>query len=168
MALELIRDLYDYHAWANRRLFDVATGLGPEAVTRNMGAHWSAPTLFGMFAHLYGADFIWLARWKGASPGRLPGGADFTSMADLRARWDALEAEQRAFVRSLTAADLARPLTYRNTEGAEFTVALGALLQHVPNHATHHRSEIATMITLIKGSPPDTGLNVYRTTVVKG
>ena len=47
-------------------------------------------------------------------------------------------------------------------------MALGALLLHVANHATHHRSEIATMITLISGSPPDTGINTYRTTVVRG
>ena len=33
--------------------------------------------------------------------------------------------------------------------------------QPVHNHATHHRSEAATMITLISGSPPDTGMNSY-------
>jgi uncharacterized damage-inducible protein DinB len=38
----------------------------------------------------------------------------------------------------------------------------------VVNHATHHRSEAATMITLISGSPPDSGLALYRTSVVKG
>jgi len=27
-ALDLVRGLYDYHRWANRRLFDVATALG--------------------------------------------------------------------------------------------------------------------------------------------
>jgi uncharacterized damage-inducible protein DinB len=47
-------------------------------------------------------------------------------------------------------------------------VALGPLLQHVVNHATHHRSEVATMLTIVSGSPPDTGINTYRTTVVKG
>jgi uncharacterized damage-inducible protein DinB len=31
----------------------------------------------------------------------------------------------------------------------------------VPNHATHHRSEIATMLTMISGSPPDTGINTF-------
>ncbi len=36
------------------------------------------------------------------------------------------------------------------------------------NHATHHRSEIAAMITLISNSPPDTGINTYRTAIVKG
>jgi uncharacterized damage-inducible protein DinB len=167
MAVAMIRDLYDYHRWANRRLFDVAAGLG-DAVTRDMGAHWSFPTLKGMFAHIYGADNVWLTRWKGSSPGRLLGDADFPTVADLRTRWDALETEQRAFVDGLGEADLARPVVYKNTSGQEFRVALGPLLQHVVNHATHHRSEAATMITLISGSPPDTGINTYRVAVVKG
>jgi uncharacterized damage-inducible protein DinB len=168
MSTTLIREHYDYHRWANRRLFDLAVGLGPEAVTRDMGKHWSFPTLKGMFAHVYGADRLWLARWKGESPKRIYGDADFASMADLRASWDALEAEQRAFVEGLGEVDLARPLEYQNTEGAQFRVALGPLLQHVVNHATHHRSEAATMITLISGSPPDTGISSYRNAVVKG
>ena len=168
MSTELIRDLYGYHHWANRRLFDVAAGLGDAAVARDMGKHWSVPTLKGMFAHIYGADTIWLTRWRGASPSRIPGDADFSSMADLRTTWDALESEQRAFVDGLDEAGLARVVSYKNTEGAQFNVALGALLQHVVNHATHHRSEAATMITLISGSPPDTGINTYRTAVVKG
>ena len=146
----------------------MAVGLGDAAVARDMGKHWSVPTLKGMFAHIYGADPIWLTRWRGASPSRIPGDADFASMADLRARWDALESEQRAFVDGLDEAGLARVVSYKNTEGAQFDVALGALLQHVVNHATHHRSEAATMITLISGSPPDTGINTYRTAVVKG
>jgi uncharacterized damage-inducible protein DinB len=167
MAVAMIRELYDYHRWANRRLFDLAVGLG-DAVTRDMGSHWSFPTLKGMFAHIYGADDVWLTRWKGSSPGRLLGDADFPTVADLRARWDALEALQRAFVDGLGEADLVRPVVYKNTSGQEFRVALGPLLQHVVNHATHHRSEVATMITLISGSPPDTGINTYRTAVVKG
>ena len=167
MAMELIRELYDYHRWANRRLFDVAAALD-DAVTRDMGTHWSVPTVKAMFAHLYGADSVWLSRWKGGAPTRLQGDADFATLADVRARWDALEAEQRAFVDGLTDADLARPIAYKNTAGEAFRVALGPLLQHVVNHATHHRSEIATMTTLISGSPPDTGINTYRTMVVKG
>jgi uncharacterized damage-inducible protein DinB len=167
MAVALIRDLYDYHRWANRRLFDLAMGLG-DAVTRDMGSQWSFPTLKGMFAHICGADNVWLTRFKGSSPGRLLGDADFPTVADLRTRWDALEAEQRAFVEGLGEGDLGRPVVYKNTSGQDFRVALGPLLHHVVNHATHHRSEAATMITLISGSPPDTGINTYRTAVVKG
>ena len=168
MSTELIRDLYGYHHWANRRLFDVAVGLGDAALGRDMGKQWSVPTLKGMFAHIYGADNVWLTRWKGSSPGRLLGDADFATVADLRTRWDALEAEQRSFLVGLGEADLTRPVDYKNTEGKAFRVALGPLLHHVVNHATHHRSEAATMITMISGSPPDTGINTYRVAVVKG
>ena len=167
MATTLIRELYDYHRWANRRLFDVAVGLG-DALTKDMGKHWSVPTVKGMFAHLCAADAIWLARWKGTPPGRLPADADFPTMADLRARWDQLEAEQRAFVEGLDEAALARPVTYKNPNLGEVSSPLGPLLQHVVNHATHHRSELATMITLISSSPPDTGIATYRATVVGG
>src|SRR5215468_11027138 len=106
MSTELIRSLYDYHRWANRTLFDVAAGLGEAALTRDMGRQWSAPTLKGMFAHIYGADALWLSRWKGAPLPGLPGDADFPSMAGLRTAWDRVEGEQRAFVDGLAESDL--------------------------------------------------------------
>ncbi len=64
MEMELIRGLYGYHRWANRRLFDVALGLGAEAAAQDMGKHWSFPTLTRMFGHIYGADWLWLQRFK--------------------------------------------------------------------------------------------------------
>jgi uncharacterized damage-inducible protein DinB len=167
METELIRGLYGYHRWANRRLFDVAAGLGAEAAARDMGKHWSFPTLTRMFAHIYGADWLWLERFRGVSATKVPG-PEFVTLDALRPAWDALEVEQRAYVEGLTGADLGRVVNYKNMQGVEGQAALGALLQHVVNHATHHRSEAATMITLISGSPPDTGLATYRATVVKG
>ena len=160
VSLELIRGLYDYHRWANRRLFDVAAALGEDAAGREVGKQFSVPTLTRMFGHLYGADWVWLQRWKGTSPSTLPG-AEFRTLAEVRGQWDPLEAEQRAFVHGLDANDLWRIVEYRNTEGKAFTAPLAALLQHVPNHATHHRSEIATMLTMLSGSPPDTGVNTW-------
>jgi len=45
MSVELIRELYDYHRWANRRLFGIASDLGDEVILRDMGKHWSFPTI---------------------------------------------------------------------------------------------------------------------------
>jgi uncharacterized damage-inducible protein DinB len=160
MSLALIHGLYDYHRWANRRLFDVTAALGEDLAARDAGRQFSFPTVTRMFGHLYGADRVWLSRWKGVSPTTLPG-AEFPTLASIRAPWDALEAEQRAFVEALGPADLDRAVEYKNTAGKTFRLALGPLLQHVPNHATHHRSEIATMLTMLSGSPPDTGINSY-------
>jgi uncharacterized damage-inducible protein DinB len=103
MSVDLIRDLYGYHHWANRRLFDIAADLGAAVVARDMGTHWSFPTMKGMFAHVYGADLLWLSRWKGSSPGRMQADADFPAMGDLRVAWDLLETAQGAFVDALSA-----------------------------------------------------------------
>ncbi len=160
MSVELIRGLYDYHRWANRRLFDVTTALGEDLAARDVGKQFSCPTIRRMFGHLYGADRIWLSRWTGLSLTTIPG-AEFATLASIRAPWDDLEREQRAFIEGVSAPDLDRVIEYRNAEGKQFKGALGPLLQHVANHATHHRSEIATMLTMVSDSPPDTGLATY-------
>jgi uncharacterized damage-inducible protein DinB len=158
--IDLVRDLWDYHRWANHRLLDVTTALGEEMAGRDLGAHWSFPSLRRMFAHIYGADAFWLSVWTGHTLTALPG-ADIATVGALRARWDALESEQRRFLDALGEADLARVIEGKNTRGETFTRPLGMLLLHVPNHATHHRSEIAAMLTIVSGSPPDTGINSY-------
>src|SRR5207247_1735477 len=113
----LLRGLYDYHWWANHRLFGPVRALGEETARREVGKQFSFPTLKGMFAHLYAADFIWLSRWQGVPTGRLMGDGDFATLAELRSRWDRLEGEQKAFVEGLTPADLDRVVSYKNTEG---------------------------------------------------
>ena len=160
MSVHMFSELYAYHRWANRRLFDHASSLGEELVSHDVGKQFSYTTVRRMFGHLYGADWIWLARWKGVATTTVPGD-EFKTLASIRAPWDELEREQRSFVEGLAPADLERVIEYRNQEGRELRAQLFPLLQHVANHATHHRSEIATMITMIKGSPPDSGLNTY-------
>jgi uncharacterized damage-inducible protein DinB len=157
---QLIRDLYEYHWWANRRLFGSAAGLGEEGAAREVGPQFSFPTIRRMFAHIYESDWVWLQRWKGVSPTKLPGD-EIPNLEVLRDRWDALEREQRAFIQELAVGDLGRAVSYRNTAGQAYRLPLWALLQHVANHATHHRSEIATMMTMSGGSPPPTDLVVY-------
>jgi uncharacterized damage-inducible protein DinB len=158
----LIHNLYDYHRWANRRLFDAAAALGEDTAGKAVGKQFSVPTLRGMFAHVYGADWIWLERWKGAAPTRIPTGADFATMAELRKSWDAFEPGQRRFVEDLSPDDLQRVLSYKGTGGKTWSAPLWQMLQHVANHATHHRSEIATMLTMVSGSPPPTDLIVHQ------
>jgi uncharacterized damage-inducible protein DinB len=160
MSLAMIRDLYEYNRWANHRLFDFAIGLGEEVCGRDLGKHFSVPTVTRMFAHLYGAESMWLSRWKGTSPTTMPG-AELTTMAAIRRKWDGVEAEEGTFIEGLGDADFGLVVNYRNTEGKAYSAPLGQLLQHVANHATHHRSEIATMVTLLSGSPPDTGINSW-------
>lgn len=165
-ALDLIRGLYDYHWWANRRLVDAVQKLGDEAADRELGKHFSFPTLRGTFIHIYGADWAWLERWQGRAPAKFPAAEDFPTLAVLRQGWDGFEKTQRAFIGALTPADLGRVVEFTSTaypskDGEPYRLPLAPLLQHVANHATHHRSEIATMHTMLSGSPPGTDLSRY-------
>jgi uncharacterized damage-inducible protein DinB len=73
-----------------------------------------------------------------------------------------LESEQRRFIAALHVEDLGRLIELKDGEGRTHRCPLGLLLLHMPNHATHHRSEIATMLTMLSGSPPGTGILDYR------
>jgi uncharacterized damage-inducible protein DinB len=157
-------ELYAYHRWANRRLFDVASALGEEPCGREIGKQFSFPTLRRMLAHIYGADAVWLARWKGQPTGAVPG-ADIASMAALRKDWDALVAEQQSWVEALKPVDLGREVHYKDTAGNAYHTPLGILLVHVAAHGNHHRSEVATMLTMVSGSPSDTGIVTWHRTV---
>jgi len=157
-------ELYAYHRWANRRLFDVASALGEEACAREVGTQFSFPTLRRMLAHIYGADAVWLARWRGQPTGAVPGG-EIATMAALRRDWDVLAAEQQAWVAALKPVDLGREIHYKDSAGNPYHTPLGILLTHVAAHGNHHRSEIATMLTMISAPPPDTGVVMWHRTV---
>jgi len=164
MSLDTIRTLYAHHWWANRTLLDVAARLGEDAVAREVGKQFSEPTLKRMFLHVYNVDVLWLSRWRGVSP-TAPADGDVLrdaqlapTLAALGERWVGLEREQASYLDGLQESDLTRIIHYRLLSGKEYAQPLALLLHHVTDHGTHHRSEIATMLTMVSGSPPGTGL----------
>jgi uncharacterized damage-inducible protein DinB len=159
--VEMIRELYEYDRWANRRLFDAVAGLPAGEAEREIGKQFSFPTLKGMLVHVLGALTIWLTRWQGTSPTAMLSPGEFRDLSALRRRWDEQDERLRAFIDGLREPDLARVIHYTNTQGQAFRLPLLPLMQHVANHSTHHRSEVATMLTMLGTAPPPTDLVVY-------
>ncbi len=151
MLLEVVNTLYGYNAWANRRILDTAAGLDPDSYFARLGG--SFDSVHDTLVHIMGAQWVWLRRWLGESPRALPAPADFADLADLRRRWDEVEAETGWFVSGLDEASLSRPVTYRDTRGVEHSFPLWQLMVHQVNHATQHRSEVAMMLTRLGHSP---------------
>lgn len=156
MSLARLRALYEHHWWANRTLLDVTATLGEARAAEEIGRQFSEPSLRRMFFHVYGVDTLWLARWQGVSPTTIPD--EPATLAELEEQWTRLEREQQAFLDGLREPDLDRVIDFRLLSGKAYRQPLGLLLHHVPDHGTHHRSEIATMLTTVSGSPPGTGL----------
>jgi uncharacterized damage-inducible protein DinB len=157
MRVAEIQTLFDYNTWATERLLTVAAAIPAEA--------FAAPTRFpcgslrGGLVHLLNAVRFHLPQW--ASSPRQPdlAQADFPDLAAFRQQWAREEDALRAFLATLTDADLDQPGTITfASDGVCVTAPLWLLMVHVVNHGTQHRSDIAQMLTELGHSPGDLDL----------
>jgi uncharacterized damage-inducible protein DinB len=150
-ALELLRAFYAYSAWADRHILDAASGLSDDELRREQGASFGS--VLGNLRHMAEAQATWFARWAGVPPDGLPRLEDSAGVATVRKAFDALHAAQRDYLSSLTPESVAAPCSYVDTRGQPQSRPLWQSLLHVVNHGTHHRAEIALVLTSF-GRPP--------------
>lgn len=151
--------LYAYNRWANRRTLAVASPLTPDEFLRVLGS--SFPSVRDTLAHILAAEWIWLERWKGNSPGALLDAREFGTLADLRKRWEEVEREQAVFVASVTEASLSRTVSYVNTKGETWSYPLGQMMQHLVNHSSYHRGQVTGMLRQLDREPAPTDLLLF-------
>ena len=158
MDKEIIAQMYEYGIWANRKLLDKAAALTDEQL-RHKFTEGAQPILH-TFAHLVGAEWRWYQAWIGASLTERLTVDDLPTLDAVRAKWEPLFAERRAFIESLTPERLSQPIV-RKLQGREQSIILWHALVHVANHGTQHRSEIAAMLTDAGHSPGDLDMVRY-------
>ncbi|HWG59895.1 MAG TPA: DinB family protein [Candidatus Acidoferrales bacterium] len=152
---EDIREVYEYNAWANRRVLDACGQLSGEQFTRALGA--SYPSVRDTLQHIMLAEWVWSERWQGRSPSAYPA-ETFADLSALRARWQAIASELLARVRALTPEELERSLDYRNMKGHTFSSPVREVLLHVANHGTYHRGQVTIMLRQLGATPVATDL----------
>ncbi|MBX7150096.1 DinB family protein [bacterium] len=139
-----IKELFEYDAWANTRIFDAVSKLTPDEFTSDLKS--SFPSVRDTLLHLISAEWVWLTRWKGSSPSGAPKEWDTSSCTALRAIWSGVDKDVRTMVNALDEAELRRVLTYKNTAGKEFSNPIEQMLRHMINHSTYHRGQVTTML----------------------
>ena len=107
------------------------------------------------------ADWVWLCRWTGESPRGWPTWAS-GSVSEIREEWRRIHASRDEFIRGLRDADLDREVEFTRLNGEADRAPLGFLLQHVANHATYHRGQVASQMRQVGAVPPATDLLRYR------
>jgi uncharacterized damage-inducible protein DinB len=145
--------LFEYNQWANARVLDVAEPLSPTQLMRPQGHSWGS--VHATLVHMMAAEWIWMRRLRGHSPGALLDPATFPNVPAIRARWNAIAAETLAFLRVQTPQTLLQVVDYANTSGRPFSLAAWKIQVHVANHATHHRGELAAMYALMEVPHPE-------------
>jgi uncharacterized damage-inducible protein DinB len=156
---EDFRTLYEYNAWANRRVLDACAALPPEQFNRPLGS--SFPSIRDTLAHITVAEWIWTERWRGESPTAPPEWMKSADGKDLDERLSALDRSLVEYVSRLSADDLARPIAYRNLSGESSSQPAWQPLQHLANHSTYHRGQIVTMLRQVGAKAPHTDMIVF-------
>lgn len=159
MTVDEVRLLYEYHRWANCRVLESASILTDAQFVQEIAG--SFRSVRNTLAHILGADWCWLARWKGVSPRALLDATEFPTLAALRSRWREVEADQEAFIDGLSDDALKSPLSYINIKGDPYTYPLGQTLQHVVNHASYHRGQAATLLRQLGAAASATDYLVF-------
>ena len=153
---ESMSRLFGYCEWANHRFLEAVEPLDPEAFARDLkGSHGG---IRGTLVHTYGAEWVWHQRFCGSAPPALPGEEQIVDLAALRQRWTALEAERRSWLTSLEPDAGERVIEYRNFKGQAFSSRLWPLVQHVANHGSDHRGQVAVFLRQLGVKPPGTDL----------
>ena len=159
MSIALVRELFEFNAWAHRRIFDALAPLPEDQYFRDLKS--SHGGIHGTLCHIVWAEQLWLHRWLRRPPPAVAQGRDLTSLAEVRTRWETVEAERLAFLEGLTDAMLAATLTVQPTMGGAYVHTYWETLQHTVDHSSYHRGQIVTLLRQLGVQPPSTGLILF-------
>jgi uncharacterized damage-inducible protein DinB len=159
MTLQDIFTLYEYNRWANGRTLEAAEKLDPTAFVKDLKN--SFPSVRDTLAHILGAEWIWLRRWKGDSSAKLIVAAEFPTAASLRERFQAVDKERAAFLASVSEERLRQPFDYKDLAGNSLRLPFVQSMQHVVNHGTYHRGQITTMLRQLGATPIGTDMSRF-------
>lgn len=159
MNLSEIKRQYAYSRWATARLLAAAENLSTNEIHTQHGTSFGS--LHGTLDHLYGAERVWLERWKGNSPTARASLGPTANPSDFAAAWEKIWTEQSAFLGSLSEESLDKELAYRDLRGTATQANVGDVLFQVANHATYHRGQIASLLRQSGINPPATDFLVF-------
>lgn len=143
-----------YNAWANARMYRMASQLSDEQYRRDVSAYFKS--LHGTLNHLLVSDLIWL--WRLTGTGIAPTRLDAIFCDDLATLTEARRAQDErlaSFVENLTDGQLEAAIEYRTLNGSSQQQKLREVLAHLFNHQTHHRGQAHAILTVLGVSEPE-------------
>ena len=166
MTKDDIQLLFEYDRWANNRVFQAASTLSAEEFTRDLGG--SFRSVRDALVHIIGGEWGWLTIWREHSlssafvtdlwtrlDALFPPNA-FPDVTAVQSRWAEVEREQIEFVDRVTNESLERMLPVRQTQ-----ISLANLMQHLANHSTYHRGQVALMMRQLAAQPLSTDFAMF-------
>jgi uncharacterized damage-inducible protein DinB len=166
MTSDDIQLLYEYDRWANNRVMRAAAALSAEQFARDLGGSFAS--LRDVLLHIVGSEWAWLTYWKEASPSSaflselwpradaLFASSVLPEFGAVQLKWAEVEREQIEFVNRVTDESLQRMLPV-----LEKQISLGHLMQHLANHSSYHRGQVALMMRQLDAPPLATDFAMF-------
>jgi uncharacterized damage-inducible protein DinB len=161
-----IQLLYEYDRWANNRVLRAVSALSVEEFTRDLGG--SFDSVRGTLVHIVGSEWGWLTCWKEPAVSSafvtdlwtrqdvLFSPTAFPDFFAVQLKWAEVEREQFEFVSQITDESLGRMLPIGTTQ-----ISLAHLMQHLANHSTYHRGQVAHMMRQLAAEPCATDFAMF-------
>ena len=150
MTAEHYLNLAGYNAWANRRAARMIGALSEAQAARPLG----------LLSHLLRAERVWLGRIQGTGDV----GLELWTTDSLLFCRDRIEANTELFQTVLAGLGpdaLTQSVRYTNTKVTLYSTPLCGILEHVFNHGTHHRGQVALLVRSAGQVPEPLDLIAY-------
>jgi uncharacterized damage-inducible protein DinB len=150
MNKEFILGLLKYNHWANLQALASIKLLKKQD-----------EKLLSVFCHLLIADRIWYERIK-KKEHLFSGLWDSITLEQCEEYINEFNKQWQEYISESGEKELDRICVYRSTEGELFNNTVREIIQHVVNHSSYHRGQIAVMVKKDKGTPAVTDYIVFQ------
>ncbi|MBN1963544.1 MAG: DinB family protein [Anaerolineae bacterium] len=142
MHADAFRKLYAYHFAVNRKLWDEGiSALSDAQFTQELA--YSLGSVRNQVVHMVSVDERWFAGLRGVEVPDFLDPVHFPTRKMIRAHWDGVEADMRAYLDALTDETVRQPFH-------QFTT--WQVLFHLLNHGTDHRAQLLAALAQL-GAP---------------
>ena len=160
MKTEDVRVLIEFNYWAKNRMILAVSELTEEQLLQDLSS--SFPSIRNTLVHMMSAERRWLSIWQGNPVDPLMP-EDLPDLASLASCWETVEQDMRSFAAAVT--DVARSVSVPRPDGEAVLFPLNQLMQHVVNHSSYHRGQVATLMRQLGATPAKTDLVTYFATL---
>jgi Uncharacterized protein conserved in bacteria len=147
MEHEIIRQ-YEYHSWANNRLFEHLKQLPEEVYAAEVQSVF--PSVAAVLEHLYVRDEMWLAVISGENTdiiqlvARLTEEVKGIAAPSLEERYNRIAGRYRDYMAGIE--DLDKIISITHPRAGSMNAPIASLIQHVVNHGTYHRGNVTAIL----------------------
>ncbi|PEE41418.1 DinB family protein [Bacillus pseudomycoides] len=155
---------FDYHVWANKRIFERLKELPKDVYNQEVQSVF--PSIAKALAHIYMVDCVWLNVLIGKSMAeaiqigeQLQEQVETKTMNELERMFFDIAQQYKVFLGEQK--DIDKVIVINNPYAGGLETSVSELVQHVVNHGTYHRGNITAMLRQLGHSATMTDFVLY-------